>query len=268
MKTLIFIFMCPFVFGQFCGTATFQGTIIPNPSNQVTPALSSGRPYWTFSATAGCTYTFETCGLSSIDTELEILNASTLAPIVYNDDACGLRSRLVWTASYSGNYHIFLTRYNFGTCRVINSATQIRYFSSCIIALPISLISFTGENIDDRNILTWVTGSETNNDYFTLDRSIDGVYFEKIATVKALNTGSMYEFADETFENAVNYYRLSQTDFDGTLRVVGDIIAIDNREDKVIVGIFDLSGRRVGLDYLGIKVVIFSDGTREVIGGE
>lgn len=113
-------------------------------------------------------------------------------------------------------------------------------------------------------MLNWITESEENNDYFTLERSVDGVYFEKIGTVKALNTGTMYEFTDETFQDTINYYRLSQTDFNGVKKHIGDVISIDNRKAKVLVKIVDTLGREVGFDYQGVKILIFSDGSKEV----
>lgn len=252
---------------QLCGAGQDRGTIFPLTNVQLTSSFNSGRPYWKFFAFKDCEYIFETCGLSTSDTELEILTFPGLIPLTYNDDACGLRSRIVWFAPYNGNYIVYLTRYGFSTCANLNSNVRVRYFSSCGNVLSVSLISFSGENIEGRNVLNWITKSEDNNDYFTIERSIDGVYFENIGTVKALNTGTMYEFTDETFQDTINYYRLSQTDFNGEPRVIGDLVAIDNRSVRILIGIFDLSGRKVNIDFSGVKVLLFSDGSREIVGG-
>ena len=250
---------------QLCGIGhQDRGTIFPLINVQLTSPINNGRPYWKFFAFKDCEYTFETCGLSTSDTELEILTFPGLIPLTYNDDACGLRSRIFWVAPYNGNYIIYLTRYGFYTCANLNSNVRVRYFSSCGNVLSVSLISFTGENVEDRNVLNWITESEDNNNYFTIERSIDGVYFENAGTVKALNTGTMYEFTDETFQDTINYYRLSQTDFNGVKKHIGDVISIDNRKAKVLVKIVDTLGREVGFDYQGVKILIFSDGSKEV----
>ena len=268
MKTLLsllFLIISSLSHSQLCGTGhQDRGTIFPLTNVQLTSSFNSGRPYWKFFASKDCEYTFETCGLSTSDTELEILTFPGLLPLTYNDDACGLRSRIVWVAPSNGNYIIYLTRYGFSTCANLNSNVRVRYFSSCGNVLSVSLISFTGENIDDRNVLNWVTVSEYNNNYFTIERSIDGVYFESIGTVKALNTGTMYEFEDVGFKNTVNYYKLLQTDLNGVGRQVGDILSIDNRRGKILVKIVDTLGREVGVDYQGVKIFIFSDGSKEV----
>lgn len=85
--------------------------------------------------------------------------------------------------------------------------------------LPIELKNFSAQEQNDAVQLEWTTSSERNNAYFTLERSKDLVRFEEIARI-AGQTNSVietnYQFIDETVENGVYYYRLSQTDFDGT----------------------------------------------------
>lgn len=269
MKTLLlslFLIATSTSFSQsLCGAGQNRGTIFPTTSVQFTATFNSGRPYWQFTAFKGCQYTFQTCGLTASDTELEILTFPGLVPLIYNDDACGLQSKIVWTAPNNGNFIIFLTRYGAFTCYNLNSSVYVSYVSNCGSVLSVSLISFSGENLDGRNVLNWITESEENNDYFTLERSIDGNYFEKIGTIKALNTGTMYEFDDVSFKNAVNYYRLSQTDLNGTRKEIGDIVSIDNRKAKILVKIVDSLGRDVGMDYQGVKIFIFSDGSKEVV---
>jgi hypothetical protein len=85
--------------------------------------------------------------------------------------------------------------------------------------LPIELISFDGEYKNDVVQLHWVTASEINNDYFTLERSIDGQNFIKIADIKSsgnTNENTYYQYEDNHFTVGQIYYRLKQTDFDGS----------------------------------------------------
>ena len=66
--------------------------------------------------------------------------------------------------------------------------------------------------------LLWATASETNNDYFTIERSGDGKSYDAIGTIDGAGNSSKeisYEFVDEKPLSGINYYRIKQTDFDG-----------------------------------------------------
>lgn len=85
--------------------------------------------------------------------------------------------------------------------------------------LPIELLSFdavlSGSFVD----LKWVTASEVNNDYFEIERSADGIDFEKIHTQKGAGNSSVklvYEHMDRTPLPGISYYRLKQVDYDGS----------------------------------------------------
>ncbi|MBN8701889.1 MAG: T9SS type A sorting domain-containing protein [Bacteroidetes bacterium] len=85
--------------------------------------------------------------------------------------------------------------------------------------LPIELLEFNARSVENKEVeLTWTTTSETNNSYFTIERSKDAEAFESIATiVGAGNSNSLknYQFTDKSPYKGVSYYRLKQTDFDG-----------------------------------------------------
>ncbi len=82
--------------------------------------------------------------------------------------------------------------------------------------LPIELVTFDAQNTDgSKNHLTWTTASETNNKHFDIERSSDGNTFQSIGQVKGNNKPSSYEFFDNQ-PFTISYYRLKQTDFDGT----------------------------------------------------
>lgn len=87
--------------------------------------------------------------------------------------------------------------------------------------LPVELILFKAYPVDNTFIeLKWITVSEVNNDVFEVERSIDGVLFEKIGTVEGYGTTreiSQYLYQDKEVQfNVLYYYRLKQIDFDGT----------------------------------------------------
>jgi len=67
--------------------------------------------------------------------------------------------------------------------------------------------------------LDWETASELNNDYFTVEKSMDGRTFTPIAEVAGSGTSTepiRYSYTDNDPFIGANYYRLRQTDFDGT----------------------------------------------------
>ncbi|MGB1205565.1 MAG: T9SS type A sorting domain-containing protein [Chitinophagales bacterium] len=84
---------------------------------------------------------------------------------------------------------------------------------------PIELIHFSGEVQEEGNLLKWITATEINNNYFTMYRSADGTTFEAIGTKEGAGnstTAIAYELMDKTAPSGLSYYRLDQTDFDGT----------------------------------------------------
>ena len=86
------------------------------------------------------------------------------------------------------------------------------------ITLPIELLSFTAIKVGAYVQLDWSTATEINNDYFTIERSLDGEKFEEILTEQGAGNSSsklVYRRYDEAPLMGYNYYRLSQTDFNG-----------------------------------------------------
>ena len=85
--------------------------------------------------------------------------------------------------------------------------------------LPIELLSFNAKPNDSKVETTWITASEINNDFFTVERSADATLFNSIATVQGAGSSHhmrSYEFTDERPLPGISYYRLRQTDFDGS----------------------------------------------------
>ncbi len=85
--------------------------------------------------------------------------------------------------------------------------------------LPVELLSFEANVVDNTFInLDWITASEINNDFFTIEKSKDGQIFEVVGIVDGAgnsNTIKNYNSLDESPYQGTSYYRLKQTDFDG-----------------------------------------------------
>ena len=102
----------------------------------------------------------------------------------------------------------------------------------CPLVLPVELISFDGENLENKNHIFWKTISETNNAYFILEKSKDGVHWNSISQIEGkgtTNEASSYEYFDENNISNISYYRLLQVDFDGN-STPSQIIAISNED--------------------------------------
>lgn len=85
--------------------------------------------------------------------------------------------------------------------------------------LPIELLYFNAKNIDDRYVkLEWQTATENNNDFFTIERSEDGINWTSVRTINGAgysNSSLDYESFDYQPSTGSSYYRLKQTDYDG-----------------------------------------------------
>lgn len=84
--------------------------------------------------------------------------------------------------------------------------------------LPVELLEFNAILSDGVVDLDWSTASETNNDYFIVERSANGSAFEEILRVDGAGTTSErndYSGKDFNFPAGILYYRLKQVDYDG-----------------------------------------------------
>ena len=104
------------------------------------------------------------------------------------------------------------------------------------VVLPIELVDFKANGSDNQVDISWITASEINNNYFTIERSAKGKDFEKIGTVNGSgnsNSISEYSFTDNNPIQGISYYRLRQTDFDGKT-TVSDIesVNISNKKNQ------------------------------------
>ncbi len=86
-------------------------------------------------------------------------------------------------------------------------------------ALPIHLIDFVGYNYGTINKISWKVDNQINVKQYELERSFNGVDFEKITTLTAQNSSATlltYTYADTRFKQGVNYYRLKTVENDNS----------------------------------------------------
>ncbi len=110
------------------------------------------------------------------------------------------------------------TRFTLGTTNITNTP------------LPIELISFEARDQGDGHVrLDWATASEQNNEEFTVERSFDGYDWQDVVKVPgAVNSTQLinYSAVDANSKGPVCYYRLRQTDLDGT-STLSEVVAVE-----------------------------------------
>jgi hypothetical protein len=118
-------------------------------------------------------------------------------------------------------------------------------------ALPINLIDFKAKASGDKVNLSWSTASETNNKYFTVERSSDGKSFEAVLKKDgAGNSSALSRYFATDFNPlaGTSYYRLRQTDADGKSTTSGSVAVAILEKDQF----FSLSPNPVQ-DYVAIN---------------
>ncbi|MBI2259503.1 MAG: T9SS type A sorting domain-containing protein [Flavobacteriia bacterium] len=136
----------------------------------------------------------------------------------YNGDGSGI------VISYSNPV---ITVSNISNTHIANNVTRFVTIASIDIAtpLPIELLTFEANlNILEMVDLTWETNSERDNDYFTIEKSNDGVnweFFENVDGAGTTSTPQKYYLEDKTPYYGTNYYKLKQTDFNGLVTLGG-----------------------------------------------
>lgn len=135
-----------------------------------------------------------------------------------------------FTATDNGNYAVEITK---SGC--IDT-------SNCILitTLPIDLLSFKAKRNSSRVDFEWVTLTETNNDYFTIERSTDLNKWEVVKMIDGAGNSSElreYKATDHAPLSGISYYRLKQTDYDGEFSY-SEVEVIDQFSPQQDIGIY------------------------------
>jgi len=94
--------------------------------------------------------------------------------------------------------------------------------------LPVELTAFDAKQVGNKVEVDWNTATEFRNDYFTIQRSVNGTQFESIQRIKGNGNSSVpidYQWMDNDPIIGKGYYRLIQTDYDGS-SVYSDIVSV------------------------------------------
>ena len=183
----------------------------------------------------------------------------------------GTLSSLTFSGLTVGNDYVFC--YTFTVSSTCTHSQHCPYFVGATV-LPIKLLNFNAkyEEKSGNVILDWKTISEINNDYFSVEKSIDGENFEVVSIIDGAGNSSeirSYNSLDKNPYVGTSYYRLKQTDFDGKFEYsdlvpvkIEDVISnptvypnpvtnngvlefSTNSTEVTVVTVYDVSGRIV-----------------------
>jgi hypothetical protein len=161
---------------------------------------------------------------------------SNIIMIIADNAALTLNPTYITATSYSANKAVFNVDFG-GTEKYFS-------FASLTSGLPVELLNFEGTPVENYNLLSWQTASETNNDYFTLEKSCDMVSWSEISKLNgAGNSTELLSYESRDFDKQktlcpISYYRLWQTDFNGNKKLSGLICLQNNNNSEDVFSVF------------------------------
>lgn len=102
--------------------------------------------------------------------------------------------------------------------------------------VPVELMRFEAIALDNVVDLIWQTATEINNSHFEIERSTDGIEYQKIGIVEGNGStleNQLYEFKDNIPVKGHNYYRLKQIDYDGKFEY-SEVVMIDYTKEVIV----------------------------------
>jgi ELWxxDGT repeat protein len=114
-------------------------------------------------------------------------------------------------------------------------------------ALPLHLLSFTGDLQNSNDVLQWTTADEVNTDRFTVQQSLDGAIFTTIASVTAAGNKagkSTYNYTQPATRNAGGYYRLQMIDKDGKF-TYSPVIKLKRTAGRGLSAVYNVTTKQV-----------------------
>lgn len=213
------------------------------------------------------------------DTVLTGLQVTTIVRTTIPNTATQFRLRLVtdptfviwyrnngsWWWSNTGGFNTPVDISNSYVTGVNPITTSVYYYDISqftikgTLILPIELISFNCDVVDNNILLSWLTATEINNEYFIIEHSIDGFNWYSLQTIQAAgnsNNTLEYSFMHYFPDSKINYYRLRQIDFDGNSEVFRAVVCskeIEIEEVKAVI-YYNVLGQIVDENYKGIII--------------
>ncbi len=224
----------------------------------------SGCEYWILDRTNGNSNVFVTLSWDARSCGVD--NLSELSVTKWN----GTQWIDLGQANIAGNA-------NSGSIRTLNLVGTFSPFTLSSYTennpLPVTLLNFDAEKVEQETLLSWTTLGEINSDVFEVEHSTDTEHYTKIGTVKASgnsNSSITYQFTHKNPSIGLNYYRLKMKDLDGTYEYTKNIALLFETDIDFNVRLFpnptkdkkctiEINGSRHSIELnlfnnLGIKV--------------
>ncbi|NNJ55459.1 MAG: T9SS type A sorting domain-containing protein, partial [Bacteroidia bacterium] len=220
---------------EFTAQYHFQGfTDTLTMATSPTPVLNnvSSMEYWTCDRTVGS---------SNVKVELYWQNRFLSGVDSVNADLVVAR----WNGTAWENAGQSIAQGDFMGSVTSNTVTSFSPFTLGSLNygfnyLPVEFLSFEAELNDNKTVdLRWETASEINNDFFIIERSIDGIDFDEIERVDGAGTSTKalsYKIVDYNPVLGINYYRIKQIDFDGNSSYSNiEFVQVTNSLNEVLI---------------------------------
>lgn len=234
-----------------CGLVTSNGTITVNPT-VVTISTITGNS----TIIAGTTENYSIPSdpnATSYQWDYRISSTSSWITNVSNTSSVSVS----WsTTTTDGEVKVTVSN----SCNTVNKNLLITVGGY----LPVDLLYFNGDGYKTYNKLNWSTASEQNSDYFSIDKSFDGVNWNSIGSVKGSGNSNQvidYSYIDNDLRNGIVYYTLKQFDFDGQFKTYGPISINNIIKESNVVKITNLLGQEVDENTKGMIILIYEDGS-------
>jgi hypothetical protein len=263
------------------GTVSTRGSSsdVPSGASPCDDYIRQSNNLWYTVVGTGKNMTFNTCNAAtSFDSEIRVYTGdcsslNSMVEIVCSDDdpTCTsggvLDPSVTWCTTSGTTYFISVGYYTTTSSLGVGDFVLVGSEGASCSSLPVELIHFSGKVFESYNLLKWKTATEKNNDYFTLQKSLDGIKFHMITIINGSgnsNTIKEYSYQDMDINHGLVYYRLIQTDYDGT-ESSSDIIVIHRDLNKTlkVVRITNVLGQDINEHSSGIKLYHYSDGRIE-----
>jgi chitinase len=184
--------------GFTCEPVTAKGTWNPFPDTKI----AFGFPATTAAATTGYVTPAKIC--PAVQYFKGLIAKPGGITYTMNTSRPGLKGLMTWDINLDqGNSWNFVTGY------------------TCSFPAPVTLLDFDANRSGNNVYIEWTTANETDNAYYSIERSLDGISFTEIAKIQGLGTsvtGKTYDFTDlNSSTEGSNYYRLAQYDINGAV---------------------------------------------------
>lgn len=179
----------------------------------------------------------------SIEIEWDSIGAVALADIRFLvDDDGDFSDAQVFNAGDNGLTFAFgsIIIGGIGVAHIPAGATKFITLGSVDAAtpLPVELTNFTAIKNGNLVDINWQTASEINNDFFIVQKSFDGIYWERLTKINGAGNSYLpinYNYIDYVPCEEGCYYRLKQVDFDGS-SVFSKTIKVEGLNPSTLFG--------------------------------